>query len=151
MFDLTNQYSFNSLKSWIDEIKECKGNDYSNIVILGNKSDLEGKYQISDEYIENVISKWDYKDQYQKRPHHPLEYYVEVSRKIIILVEKFFNSINNNEKLLFDFIKNSDVLITENSDVIFQGFLYLNYYEKNDYFIKRALRYINADIFEDDY
>ena len=53
VFDLTNQYSFNSLKSWIDEIKECKGNDYSNIVILGNKSDLEDIYHVSDEDIEN--------------------------------------------------------------------------------------------------
>ena len=103
------------------------------------------------EYIENVISKRKYKNEYEYRPIHPRESYVLVSRKIIILVEKFFYSINNNEKTLSDFIKNSDVLITENLDVIFQGFLYLNHYEENDYFIKRSLIYINADIFKDDY
>ena len=53
VFDLTNKYSFNNLKIWIDIIKECKGNDYSNIVILGNKSDLEDIYQVFDEDIEN--------------------------------------------------------------------------------------------------
>ena len=98
------------------------------------------------EYIKNVISKWNYKNEYKQ--YKP---YVIVSRKIIILVEKFFNSVNKNEKILSDFIKNSDVLITKNYDVIFQGFLYLNHYEENDYFIKRSLKYINADIFKDDY
>ena len=53
VFDLTNKNSFNNLKSWIDEIKESKGKDFSDIVILGNKCDLSNIYQVSDEDIDN--------------------------------------------------------------------------------------------------
>ena len=141
-----------ALKIFEDEKKYLK--KFKNIPYFINYIEfLEDEHYeyIIYEYIENVISKSHYKHEYELRPIHPDEYYIAVSRKIIILVEKFFNFVNNNEKILSDFIKNSDVLITENLDVIFQGFLYLNHYEENDYFIKRSLRYVNADIFKDDY
>ena len=48
-FDLTNKKSFENIKYWIDEIKSSQIDN--NIIILGNKSDLNEIIQVTDEDI----------------------------------------------------------------------------------------------------
>ena len=44
VYDITNKKSFNNLKSWIDFVNNIEN---SNIVIVGNKIDLENKREVS--------------------------------------------------------------------------------------------------------
>ena len=52
VFDLTNKYSFNNLKMWMEEIESNISKEKINLVILGNKSDLLNIYQVFDNDIE---------------------------------------------------------------------------------------------------
>ena len=54
VFDLTNQYSLNSIPIWVEQIKEVKENP--TFIILGNKKDLKNK-QMSDVEIYEVLEK----------------------------------------------------------------------------------------------
>ena len=54
VFDLTNRMSFNSLETWINEVKDTVGKE-SEIVVVGNKSDLNDKRKVSDKEIEEFI------------------------------------------------------------------------------------------------
>ena len=49
VFDLTNLKSFENLNSWIEEVNSSQSN--SNIIILGNKSDLNDIIRVTDEDI----------------------------------------------------------------------------------------------------
>ena len=52
VFDLTNRNSLNELNNWIEEIKSAKNNKIdNNIIILGNKKDLNDLIVIKDEEI----------------------------------------------------------------------------------------------------
>ncbi len=55
VFDLSNEYSFESLAYWLDEIKKVKNLDELKIVILGNKSDLENIREVTKEKISEFI------------------------------------------------------------------------------------------------
>ena len=52
VYSITNKNSFDSLESWINEIKTF-GNPDINIFLIGNKVDLEGKREISKEIGED--------------------------------------------------------------------------------------------------
>ena len=52
VFDITNKGSFNLLETWMDDIKKNNKADISKILI-GNKSDLEDKREVSREEAEN--------------------------------------------------------------------------------------------------
>ena len=46
MYDVTNQDSFNSIKGWMDNIREIKGNNFP-VILVGNKIDLKEERKIS--------------------------------------------------------------------------------------------------------
>ena len=48
VYDVTNRSSFESLPEWLEEIKEHGGSDVE-IIICGNKIDLESKRMVSEE------------------------------------------------------------------------------------------------------
>ena len=52
MFDITNKETFFSLFQWIDQYNAYNDYPVKNIVIAGNKHDLEEKRQISRQEIE---------------------------------------------------------------------------------------------------
>ncbi|EGV62890.1 GTPase Ryh1 [Yamadazyma tenuis] len=52
-YDITNKKSFDNLDKWISEVKLERGEDVI-IVIVGNKSDLNNKRQVSAEELETL-------------------------------------------------------------------------------------------------
>lgn len=52
-YDITNKKSFENLDKWINEVKLERGDDVI-IVIVGNKSDLNNKRQVSSEELEKL-------------------------------------------------------------------------------------------------
>ena len=56
MFDLTNEDSFEKIKSWIKLIKEENGNR-TPIILVGNKADLEDLIIISENEINKYVNK----------------------------------------------------------------------------------------------
>ena len=46
MYDVTSQDSFNSIKGWMDNIREIKGNNFP-VILVGNKIDLKEERKIS--------------------------------------------------------------------------------------------------------
>lgn len=82
-FDLNDEISFKSVSYWMELIK-----DYSEIILVGNKSDLERK--VSNNQIFFVTSKYNIK-------------YIEVSIKNNLNlnnIPKMINNLNFNKKLL---------------------------------------------------
>ena len=60
IFDLTEIKTFNDLESWIKDVKEeCDENTV--IYIVGNKSDLKDKRNVSENQIKDFYSKYGYK------------------------------------------------------------------------------------------
>ena len=57
MYDITKKSSFESIPSWMEQIKENKGNEFP-IVLCGNKCDLEEKRVISMEEGEELAKKY---------------------------------------------------------------------------------------------
>ena len=57
MYDITDLESFESIHSWLDDCTKVLGTDTIKsipIILIGNKSDLEEKRQVSNEYAQNV-------------------------------------------------------------------------------------------------
>lgn len=82
-FDLNDEISFNSVSYWMQLIK-----DYSEIILVGNKSDLERK--VSNNQIFFVTSKYNIR-------------YIEISIKNNInlnSISEMINNINFNKQLL---------------------------------------------------
>jgi Ras-related protein Rab-2A len=56
VFDITNRESFNNIKSWMNDVQ-----NYSNfpitIILIGNKSDLEDKREVSSKEAEELAQK----------------------------------------------------------------------------------------------
>lgn len=50
-YDITNKKSFESLEKWVNDVRMERGDDVI-VVIVGNKSDLSGKRQVSVEEAE---------------------------------------------------------------------------------------------------
>lgn len=54
-YDITNKKSFVSLEKWINDVRMERGDDVM-MVIVGNKSDLGSKRQVSLEDAENLVA-----------------------------------------------------------------------------------------------
>lgn len=48
MYDITRRDTFNHISTWLDEVKQ-NGNSDMVIILIGNKSDLDSKRQVSKE------------------------------------------------------------------------------------------------------
>jgi len=78
VFDITNETTFNSLKTWIDDIKDYSDKDIP-IIIIGNKSDLIDERAVSENNINEFLN-----DKYT---------YFEVSAKYGNNIDLAFNKI----------------------------------------------------------
>ena len=63
VYDVTNSYSFDDLKSWIDSIKNNLGEEYASfpVIIIGNKIDLQDNREISNEDANKFANQNNYK------------------------------------------------------------------------------------------
>lgn len=100
IFDLTDQSSFNGLKNWIEDIKNS-GEKYIEIILVGNKSDLENR-TVTDSQAKRFAKENNFK-------------YFETSAKegsnILLIFEQLSKAMNKNlEKIKEDYI-NSQLLI----------------------------------------
>ena len=82
IFDLTDQKSFNDLKQWLKDINNC-GNEDIEIIIVGNKLDLDNKRTVTQSQAVNFCREKNYK-------------YIEASAKNGTNILKIF------EELSFD-------------------------------------------------
>ena len=57
MYDITNKKSFESLKEWINNVKELKGKNFP-MILLGNKIDKENERIISTEYGQDLANEY---------------------------------------------------------------------------------------------
>ena len=57
MYDITNKDSFDAIKSWIQVIKDIKGNNYKKfpLTLLGNKNDLDTERKVKEEDGEKFV------------------------------------------------------------------------------------------------
>jgi Ras-related protein Rab-2A len=90
VFDLTNKESFNSIKEWMNMVKN-KCNTPISFLLVGNKADLEN---------ERVITK---KEALEFAKNNDMEY-IETSTKTGYNVNIAFNNLNN---IIFKKIKNN--------------------------------------------
>lgn len=56
MFDLTNRESFSHLDDWLNEIRNSAPEDIE-IVVFGNKADMEEDIEVTDEEIDAFTKK----------------------------------------------------------------------------------------------
>lgn len=59
LFSLSDRYSFTCLESWFDLLSELKINKINKVLIVGTKSDLTNKRQVSFEEVQELLSKYD--------------------------------------------------------------------------------------------
>lgn len=101
MFDITNYDSFSNLKKWIEIINEkC---DKANILIVGNKSDLNNKRCVSQEDIQmylNVNETYNYKEVSSKTGTGINEAIKDILKLILSKEGNSFMSLTLNESVI---------------------------------------------------
>lgn len=55
MFDLTNKHTFINLQTWLEKLSEVTDIQSIYITLIGNKSDLRGKQQVTQEEINTFL------------------------------------------------------------------------------------------------
>jgi len=60
VFDLTNKESFNAIPEWIDSVKQ-DADPNAQIILIGNKADLDSDYQITEDEIDNISMRYNIK------------------------------------------------------------------------------------------
>lgn len=123
VYDITNDKSFENIKNWIRNIEENASADVE-IMLLGNKCELEEKRQVSKERGEQLAVEYGIK-------------FIETSAKQSINVEKAFYTLARDikakmEKKLVSFVDNFqelkilniflNVIITSRLLYLFTGF-----------------------------
>ena len=93
--DLTNRESFDNIDYWIDNIKDGCG-DFLELIIIGNKSDLDGR----------VISEYELKE---KADNYGIKYYITSAKKIDtstiafnMLAQDVLMKVKNNPNMVFE-------------------------------------------------
>eukprot|EP01128_Nolandella_sp_AFSM9_P000580 TRINITY_DN10730_c0_g1_i1.p1 TRINITY_DN10730_c0_g1~~TRINITY_DN10730_c0_g1_i1.p1 ORF type:complete len:1140 (-),score=217.46 TRINITY_DN10730_c0_g1_i1:96-3515(-) len=49
VYDITNRESFQKVSSWLLDVKEAPGNEFTQVLLIGNKNDLEEKREVETE------------------------------------------------------------------------------------------------------
>ena len=57
LFDLTNEQSFMNTRNWLTQLQTHAYCENPDIVLIGNKSDLEDKRKVSEEQIQEFAEK----------------------------------------------------------------------------------------------
>lgn len=58
LFDLTNEQSFLNTRNWLTQLQMHAYCDNPDIVLIGNKADLEDKRKVSEEQIQDFAEKY---------------------------------------------------------------------------------------------
>ncbi|XP_046445517.1 ras-related protein Rab-27A-like isoform X2 [Daphnia pulex] len=58
LFDLTNEQSFLSIRSWLEQLKTHAYTDNPDIVLCGNKADLDDQREVSEEDAKETASRY---------------------------------------------------------------------------------------------
>lgn len=58
LFDLTNEQSFLNTRNWLTQLQMHAYCDNPDIVLIGNKADLEDKRKVSEEQIQDFTEKY---------------------------------------------------------------------------------------------
>ena len=96
VFDLTNRLSFNTLETWINEVRDTVGNE-SVIVVVGNKMDLNEKRKVSDSEIEEFVDRMNLK-------------YFEASAKDGVNIDEVFQYLTEE---VLEKIARKEIIITQ--------------------------------------
>ena len=100
VFDLTNQYSLNSIPVWIEQIIEIKENPF--FIVLGNKKDLKNKL-MSDEEIYEVLEKIN-NNTFEVNDKNFLKVSAKDGKNINeafeLMIDLHESNINNNENII---------------------------------------------------
>ena len=102
VFDLTNKESFNAIPEWIDSIKQ-DADPSVEIILIGNKSDLESDYQITEDDIDNICREYDLK--YFETSARELD---STSIAFNILGQDIFNKVKESQVVPVGVKKTSD-------------------------------------------
>ncbi|OHT02571.1 Ras-related protein RABF2a [Tritrichomonas foetus] len=99
-FDITSQISFKSAERWYDELM-MKAPQNIKVVLVGNKSDLEEKREVSKEEAENFVQK------------HNLPFYIECSAKTGDNVSNLFQKVAEFQKKFGDRSENATIKVID--------------------------------------
>ena len=112
MYDITDEKSFNSIPKWMEDINDNMNPNYP-IILLGNKSDLEGERMISKEAGEELAKKYDisFFETSNKDGKNVNEAWLDLSNKIINIKEK--NSLLNE----FVIVENKSFTLEEMNEI----------------------------------
>uniref|UniRef100_A0A0P6DWL4 small monomeric GTPase n=1 Tax=Daphnia magna TaxID=35525 RepID=A0A0P6DWL4_9CRUS len=58
LFDLTNEQSFLSIRGWLEQLKTHAYTDNPDIVLCGNKADLDDQREVSEEEVKETASRY---------------------------------------------------------------------------------------------
>jgi Ras-related protein Rab-1A len=94
VYDITNRESFNNIKFWLEEVLKY-GTEKTNVLIIGNKSDLPNKRVVSLEEAKNFADKYSYD-------------LIETSAKTNLNIYKMFFNMTNQIK--HQFIRDTDMV-----------------------------------------
>ena len=94
MYDITNKKSFDSISGWMESIKESKGDNFP-VVLVGNKSDLNEKREVT-------------KEEGKKLANNYKIYFFETSNKIGTNVEECCSKLINKILEKKDKLRKSD-------------------------------------------
>ena len=84
-FDITDRESFDSINYWIQNMEQTTDISKLTIILVGNKSDLDQKRQVSKEEAEQVATQYkiNYYEASAKSNNNVNEIFTEVATKII--------------------------------------------------------------------
>ena len=57
IYDITNEFSYETINTWMENIYEVKGKDFS-VILIGNKCDIDGGRVVSKEKGEQLAKKY---------------------------------------------------------------------------------------------
>ena len=88
MYDVTNKESFDSIKNWVTELKTHL--EFNNLVVMliGNKSDLEDKRQVTEEQGRALAQELDFFFMETSALKNATN---EVSKAFMVIIEEILN------------------------------------------------------------
>jgi small GTP-binding protein len=93
VFDLTNKDSFNAIPEWIDSVKQ-DADPNAEIILIGNKADLDSDYQVTEDEIDEIRMRYDLK--YFETSAHELD---TTSCAFNILGQDIFNKVKESQDI----------------------------------------------------
>ena len=118
VYDITNKQSFQNIDSWLKEEEESQ-TYLDNIILVGNKTDLEAKREVPKEYGEKKRDSEEIIKSFfecsAKNGENVKNIFIEIAKNLDVIEDKYenMNNLNNDEGLDADLSKNETELKTE--------------------------------------